>query len=149
MNERVSGPILLVEDNADEELLTVDALRSSGVMSDVVVARDGAEALDWLFGTGKYAGRDTNVSPDLVLLDLKLPKVSGLEILNKVRQHRKTQFIPIVVLSSSNREEDIVISYKLGANSYIRKAMDFSKYSEAMRCVCQYWLQYNETSRRG
>ncbi len=149
MSERISGPILLVEDNEDEELLTVDALRSSGITSDVVVVRDGAEALDWLFGTGKYAGRDINLGPDLVLLDLKLPKISGLEILSRVRQNIKTQYIPIVVLSSSNREEDIVISYKSGANSYIRKAMDFSKYSEAMRCICQYWLQYNETSRRG
>lgn len=149
MNERVSRPILLVEDNEDDELLTVDALRSSGITHDVVVARDGAEALDWLFGTGMHKESHTGFTPDLVLLDLKLPKIGGLEILSRVRQNPKTRCIPIVVLSSSSREEDILTSYEFGANSYIRKAMDFSKYLEVMRCLCQYWLQYNETSGRG
>jgi two-component system, response regulator len=149
VSERVKRPVLLVEDNEDDELLTIDALRSSGVANDVFVVRDGEEALDWLLGIGKYENSDRNVHPDLVLLDLKLPKVSGFEILVQARKHAKTRYIPIVVLSSSSREEDIVISYKSGANSYIRKAMDFSEYSEAMRCLCQYWLQYNETGERG
>lgn len=149
MKDRVGRPIILVEDNEDDELLTVDALRASGVQNDVIVARDGAEALDLLFGTGKYKDRRTGFGSDLVLLDLKLPKVSGLEILTRVRQDPRTRYIPIVVLSSSNREEDIVTSYESGANSYVRKAMDFSRYMEVMRCLSQYWLNCNESGRRG
>lgn len=149
MNEVSRKPILLVEDNENDELLTVDALRSSGIANEVFVVRDGAEALDWLLARGTYADRDLSITPDLVLLDLKLPKVSGLEILTQVRQNDHTRYVPIIVLSSSIREEDIMSSYKLGANSYIRKAMDFSRYSEAMRCLCQYWLQYNESCTRG
>jgi two-component system response regulator len=137
-------PILLVDDNADDELLTLDALRSSGVNEQVVVARDGQEAIEWLFGQGPHAGRDTEIMPRLILLDLKLPKINGLEVLSSLRNDNRTRYVPTVILSSSTRREDIDGSYSRGANSYLRKAVDFEVYSEAMQCLCEYWLEHNQ-----
>lgn len=135
--------ILLVEDNADDEQLTLRAMRQSEVPNIIRVARDGAEALDHLFG--ESAG---NRLPDLVLLDLKLPKVSGLEVLQKIRSNPKTRALPIVVLTSSDEERDIVESYNLGANSYIRKPVDFDEFIDAVRQLGLYWLSMNRTSRQ-
>ena len=136
--------ILLVEDNPDDEALTVRALRRSNIANEVVVARDGAEALDFLFGTGAHTGRDTNLLPQVILLDLKLPKVDGLEVLRRVRADERTAFIPVVVLTSSDEDQDLVSSYKLGANSYVRKPVDFDEFLEATRQLGMYWLVLNE-----
>ncbi len=144
MMEAKPRPILLVDDNADDELLTLDALRSSGVNYPVVVARDGQEAIEWLFGHGAHQGRDTGVMPRLILLDLKLPKMNGLEVLSSLREDRRTRFVPTVILSSSTRREDIDGSYSRGANSYLRKAVNFEEYSEAVQCLCEYWLEHNQ-----
>lgn len=134
--------ILLVEDNADDEQLTLRAMRQSEVPNIIRVARDGAEALDHLFGAS--AG---NRLPDLVLLDLKLPKVSGLEVLQKLRSDERTRGLPVVVLTSSDEEKDIVESYNLGANSYIRKPVDFDEFIDAVRQLGLYWLSMNRTRR--
>jgi len=134
--------ILLVEDNADDEQLTLRAMRQSEVPNIIRVARDGAEALDALFGVG--AG---NRLPDLILLDLKLPKVSGLEVLQRIRSEERTRTLPIVILTSSDEERDIVESYNLGANSYIRKPVDFDEFIDAVRQLGLYWLLMNRTSR--
>jgi two-component system response regulator len=136
--------ILLVEDNADDEALAIRALKKNNILNEVVVARDGAEALDYLFGTGAYAGRDLTTPPQVVLLDLKLPKLGGLEVLQRIRQDPRTRFQPVVVLTSSNEEQDLIGSYSLGANSYIRKPVDFSRFAEAVRQVGLYWLVLNE-----
>src|SRR3984957_18684242 len=120
--------ILLVEDNADDEELTVRALKKNNVKNELVVARDGVQALDYLFGTGAHAGRDTSVLPGLVLLDLKLPKIDGLEVLRRLRADERTRRMPVVVLTSSKEEPDLVKSYNLGANSYIRKPVDFTQF---------------------
>jgi len=136
--------ILLVEDNADDEQLTLRAMRQSEVPNMIRVARDGAEALDQLFGPS--AG---NRLPDLILLDLKLPKVSGLEVLQKVRSEEKTRGLPIVILTSSDEEKDIVESYNFGANSYIRKPVDFDEFIDAVRQLGLYWLTMNRTRRPG
>ncbi len=135
--------ILLVEDNADDELLTVRALKKNNILNDVVVARDGAEALDYLFRTGAYAGRDLS-APQVVLLDLKLPKLSGLEVLKRIREDARTRMQPVVILTSSTEEQDLAASYGLGANSYIRKPVDFDQFSEAARQIGLYWLVLNE-----
>jgi two-component system response regulator len=140
-NERI---ILLVEDNPDDELLTMMAFRDNKIMNDIVVARDGEEALDYLFGKGDYKNRDTHIQPQLILLDLKLPKVDGLEVLQKIRSTTETRFLPVVVLTSSREEMDIIKSYQLGANSYIRKPVDFEQFSEAIRQLGLYWLILNE-----
>ncbi len=137
-------PILLVDDNADDELLTLDALRTSGVVHPVIVARDGLEAIEWLFGKGAHTGRDTEIMPQLILLDLKLPKINGLEVLSNLRGDSRTRNVPTVILSSSTRREDIDGSYNGGANSYIRKAVNFEEYSGAVQCLCEYWLQHNQ-----
>lgn len=134
--------ILLVEDNADDEQLTLRAMRQSDVPNIIRVARDGAEAIDALFGVN--AGSRL---PDLVLLDLKLPKVSGLEVLQRIRSEEKTKTLPIVVLTSSDEERDIVESYNLGANSYIRKPVDFDEFIDAVRQLGLYWLSMNRTAR--
>jgi two-component system, response regulator len=136
--------ILLVEDNPDDEALTLRALRKNGIQNEVIVARDGAEALDYLFGTGAYEGRDVSVLPTVTLLDLKLPKVDGLEVLKRVRANERTQLLPMVILTSSKEEQDLINGYKLGANSYIRKPVDFAKFMEAVRQLGLYWLLLNE-----
>jgi len=135
--------ILLVEDNPDHEALTLRALKKAGLANPVVVARDGAEALDYLFCTGAYVGRNTEM-PQTVLLDLKLPKVDGLEVLQRMRADDRTRLIPVVVLTSSDEEKDLVSSYKYGANSYIRKPVDFVQFVEATRQLGLYWLVLNE-----
>lgn len=147
MTEILHKALLLVDDNEDDELLTIDALRSSGVKQGIYVVRDGAEALDWLFGCGAHADRDTSRMPDLVLLDLKLPKLNGLEVLARMRADHRTRYIPTVVVSSSTQMDDIANSYRNGANSYVRKAVDFEKYSSSMQCLCEYWLQHNQVCR--
>ncbi len=136
--------ILLVEDNADDEELTLRALRKNHVKNNVVVARDGAEALDYLFGTGAYTGRDPTVLPEVVLLDVKLPKLDGLEVLRRIREDPRTQFLPVVMLTSSTTESDLVDSYAHGANSYVRKPVDFVRFMESVRQVGLYWLMVNE-----
>jgi CheY-like chemotaxis protein len=137
-------PILLVEDNPDDQALTRRALKKNNIMNEVVVAQDGVEALDYLFGTGAHAGRNTGLLPAIVLLDLKLPKVDGLEVLRKVRSDERTKVLPVVVLTSSKEEQDLVQSYSLGANSYIRKPVDFGQFMEAVRQLGLYWLVLNE-----
>ena len=135
--------ILLVEDNPDDEALTLRALKSSNIANEVVVARDGVEALDYLFGTGAYADRDTRVMPQVILLDLKLPKIDGLEVLKRIRENERTRLQPVVVLTTSNEDSDILASYKLGVNSYIRKPVDFNQFMEAIRQLGVYWLLLN------
>ena len=134
--------ILLVEDNPDDEALTRRALMKNNIHNEIVVAHDGAEALDWLFGTGLHAGHP--VSPELVLLDLKLPKVDGLEVLRRIRADAGTRLLPVVILTSSREERDLVAGYGLGANSYIRKPVDFGQFVEAVRQLGLYWLVLNE-----
>ena len=136
--------ILLVEDNPDDELLAIRALKKNNIMNEVVVARDGAEALDYLFGTGAYEGRDIGVMPQVILLDLKLPKIDGLEVLKRLRNDERTKLLPVVVLTSSKEERDLNESYRLGANSYIRKPVDFTQFTEAIRQLGLYWLVLNE-----
>lgn len=136
--------ILLVEDNPRDEALTLRALRKSNIVNDVIVARDGVEALDYFFGTGTHAGRDTTVMPQLVLLDLKLPKVDGLEVLRKIRADENTRRLPVVVFTSSSEEEDMIKSYDLGANSYVRKPVEFVQFLEATRQLGIYWLVLNQ-----
>jgi two-component system, response regulator len=136
--------ILLVEDNPDDEALTLRALKKNNIKNEVVVAHDGAEALDYLFGTGKYAGRNTDVLPQVVLLDLKLPKVEGLEVLRRVRADKRTRLLPVVILTSSNEEQDRIDGYGLGANSYVRKPVDFTQFMEAALQLGLYWLILNE-----
>ena len=140
--------ILLVDDNEDDELLTIDALRNSQVEYEVFVVRDGEEALDWLFGGGTHQGRDTGHMPSLILLDLKLPKVNGLQVLMKMRADGRTRHVPTVILSSSTQFEDIAQSYENGANSYVRKEINFEKFSETMSFVCRYWLLHNQVVPR-
>jgi two-component system response regulator len=135
--------ILLVEDNPDDEALTLRALKKNNILNEVVVARDGVEAFDYLFGTGIYAGRDTRIQPQLVLLDLKLPKVDGLEVLRRARADARTRLLPIVILTTSNEDRDIISSYELGVNSYIRKPVDFEQFMEAVRTLGLYWLVLN------
>jgi two-component system, response regulator len=136
--------ILLVEDNPDDEELTMLAIKESKILNEVVVARDGVDALDYLFGTGSYAGRETSLRPQLVLLDLKLPKLSGLDVLKHLRSDPRTQLIPVVVLTSSSEEEDIIASYRLGANSYVRKPVEFHRFADAVLQLGLYWLLLNE-----
>jgi CheY-like chemotaxis protein len=138
--------ILLVEDNADDEALTLRALKMNNILNEVVVARDGVEALDYLFGTGKHVGRDTSQLPSVTLLDLKLPKIDGLEVLKKVRANEVTKLLPVVILTSSKEDQDLINGYSLGANSYIRKPVDFSQFSEAIRQLGLYWLVLNESA---
>ena len=137
--------ILLVEDNADDELLTLRALKRNKIQNPVMVARDGAEALDYLFGEGSYADRDTSQPPAVILLDLKLPKIDGLEVLKRIRADSRTELLPIVVLTSSREEQDRIASYRLGCNSYVRKPVNFDEFMEAARQLGLYWLLLNES----
>lgn len=136
--------ILLVEDNPDDEKLTVRALKKN-IVNEVVVARDGAEALDYLFRTGNYAGREADSLPALVLLDLKMPKVDGQEVLRRIRADERTRRLPVVILTSSKEEQDLMDGYNGGANSYIRKPVDFAQLTEVVRQLGLYWLVLNET----
>jgi two-component system response regulator len=137
--------ILLVEDNADDEALTIRALKRNNIVNAIDVVRDGAEALDYMFCRGAWSDRNPQMVPQVVLLDLKLPKVSGLEVLKAIREDEKMRFLPVVILTSSTEEQDIVKSYGLGANSYIRKPVDFDQFSEAVRTLGLYWLVLNES----
>ena len=136
--------ILLVEDNPDDEALTLRAFKKNNIGNEVVVARDGAEALDYFFGTGGHAGRDMRVVPAITLLDLKLPKVDGLEVLRRLRGDERTKLLPVVILTSSKEDQDLINGYRLGANSYIRKPVDFGQFVEAVRQLGLYWLVLNE-----
>jgi two-component system, response regulator len=145
MNEKM---ILLVEDNPDDEELTLRALKKNKIGNNLAVARDGAEALDFLFGTGAYSNRDINNLPQVVLLDLNLPKVDGLEVLRRIRKNETTRLLPVVILTSSKEQQDIVKGYALGANSYIRKPVDFNQFVEAIRQLGLYWLVLNEAPQK-
>jgi len=136
--------ILLVEDNPDDEMLTLRAFKKNNIVNDVIVARDGVEALDYLFCTGPHIGRDQKEQPAVILLDLKLPKLDGLEVLRRLRANEWTRILPVIVLTSSKEEQDVISSYSLGANSYIRKPVDFNKFSQAIGQLGLYWLVLNE-----
>jgi CheY-like chemotaxis protein len=136
--------ILLVEDNPDDEALAIRALKRHHVGNEIVIAHDGVEALDYLFGKGQYEGRDISNKPSVVLLDLKLPRVDGLEVLRQLREDPRTKFLPVVVLTTSTEEGDLINSYSLGCNSYIRKPVNFVQFSEAIRQLGMYWLLMNE-----
>jgi CheY-like chemotaxis protein len=138
--------ILLVEDNPDDEALTLRALKKSNIANQVVVARDGVEALDYLFGAGSHAGRDMNVMPQVILLDLKLPKIDGFEVLRRLRAEERTKLLPVVILTTSNEEKDRLNGYGLGANSFVRKPVEFGQFIEAVRQLGLYWLLLNEAA---
>ncbi len=140
--------ILLVEDNPDDAALTLRALKKNNIVNEVVVARDGVEALDYLFATGAYAGRDLTLMPTVVLLDLKLPKIDGLQVLQRLRADERTRLLPVVVLTSSREDIDLLRSYSLGASSYVRKPVDFIEFVEAVRNLGMYWLMLNEPPPR-
>jgi two-component system response regulator len=139
-----SKTILLVEDNPSDVKLTKRALEQNKITNELIVSEDGGEALDYLFGTGQYSGRNIRDLPAVILLDLKLPKIEGLDVLKKIRANELTSLLPVVILTSSDQEKDIIDSYKLGANSYIRKPVDFNQFAEAMRTLGLYWLLLNE-----
>lgn len=139
--------ILLVEDNPDDEALTLRAFRKNNIKNEIVVVRDGAEALDFLHAKGTYEGRDTNIQPQVILLDLNLPKVDGLSVLRQLRGSEITRLLPIVILTSSKEEQDMISGYSLGANSYIRKPVDFNEFIEAVRQLGLYWLLLNEVPK--
>ena len=141
--------ILLVEDNPDDELLTLRALKKNGVLNEVMVARDGVEALDYLFASGDHAGRDTGTMPHLVLLDLKLPKVDGLEVLKRLRSDERTRLLPVVILTSSKEQQDMLDGYGFGANSYVRKPVNFEQFVRAVEQLKLYWLVLNEAPPGG
>jgi CheY-like chemotaxis protein len=136
--------ILLVEDNPDDEALAIRALKRNHIGNEIVIAHDGVEALDYLFGTGIYAGRDVTIKPTVILLDLNLPRVNGLEVLQRLRADERTRLLPVVVLTTSSEEQDMLDSYSYGCNSYIRKPVDFIQFSEAIRQLGMYWLLMNE-----
>ena len=141
MDEKI---ILLVEDNPDDVALTTRAFKKNNISNKVIVAKDGVEALDYLFGKGMYAGRDVKDTPVIVLLDLKLPRIDGLEVLRSIRQNEFTKLLPVVILTSSAEEQDVINGYKLGVNSYIRKPVDYNQFSEAIKYLGLYWLVWNE-----
>jgi two-component system response regulator len=136
--------ILLVEDNPNDEALTLRALKKSNILNPVVVARDGAEALDYIFSRGHFQGRKGDANPEVVLLDLKLPKIDGLEVLRQIRADERTKLLPVVVLTSSVEEQDLLRGYSLGANSYVRKPVDFNQFVEAVKQLGLYWLVLNQ-----
>lgn len=137
--------ILLVEDNQDDELLTIRALKKNNIANEIIVARDGVEALDYLFCRGEYAGRNVKDVPKLILLDINLPKVNGLEVLNQLRNNPLTKFVPVVILTTSSEVQDILNSYNLGANSFVQKPVDFGEFLEAAKQLGRYWLVLNQT----
>ena len=134
----------MVEDNPDDELLTLDALRTAGTPCEIVVARDGVEALEYLFADGSYAGRDQAIQPCVVLLDLKLPKLGGFDVLHRIRSDTRTKLTPVVLLTSSSQDEDMQRGYASGANSFVRKPVQFERFQDAMRNLGHYWLEVNE-----
>jgi len=136
--------ILLVEDNEDDEILTIQALKDNNIRNKVIVAHNGVEALDYLFGTGQYKGRDVTILPQVILLDIKLPKIDGLQVLEKIRASESTKLLPVIILTSSKEEKDMIKGYSLGANSYIRKPVDFEQFIEAVKQLSLYWLILNE-----
>jgi two-component system response regulator len=138
--------ILLVEDNPDDEALTLRALKKNNIRNKVVIARDGVEALDYLFGTGAYEGRDLTAMPQVILLDLKLPKVDGFEVLERIRSSEATKLLPVVILTTSNEDQDRIRGYGLGANSFVRKPVEFDKFIDAVRQLGLYWLILNEAA---
>jgi len=142
----MNKPILLVEDNPDDEALTLRALKKNNILNAVVVARDGAEALDYLFGTGAYMGRDLSVLPQVILLDLNLPRIGGLEVLRRIRADERTKLLAIVVLTSSKEEEDVIRSLSLGANGYVRKPVEFDQFTEAVKMLGLFWLLLHENA---
>ena len=135
--------ILLVEDNPDDVELTILTLRKNHLANEVKVVGDGPEALEYLFGTGRYAGRDLSVMPVVIMLDIKLPKISGLEVLRKIRSDERTRLLPVVILTSSDEEQDMIESYSLGANSYVRKPVNFNEFQKAVQQLALYWLVLN------
>ena len=137
--------ILLVEDNPNDEMLTIRALKKNNIMNEVIVARDGVQALDYLFAEGKHEGRDLSNQPQVILLDLKLPKVDGHEVLKRIKADQRTRLLPVVILTTSTEDQDIISSYQLGANSYIRKPVDFDQFIKAVGQLGLYWLVLNET----
>jgi len=141
MTEKI---ILLVDDNSDDVALTIRAFKKNNIGNKIIVAKDGVEALDYLFGMGVHAGRDMKDLPAIILLDLKLPKIDGLEVLKRIRQDERTKMIPVVILTSSGEEKDVLSGYSLGANSYVRKPVEFDQFVEAMRHLGLYWLLWNE-----
>jgi CheY-like chemotaxis protein len=141
--------ILLIEDNPDDEVLALRALRKNNIGNKVIVRRDGVEALDFLFGRGADEGRNLNEMPQVILLDLKLPKLNGLEVLRQIRANERTKLLPVVILTTSKEEQDLIDSYSLGANGYIRKPVDFVQFTEAVRQLGLYWLVLNETPHIG
>ena len=140
----ITKTILLVEDNPDDVELTLHALKKNYIKNEVTVAYDGAEALDFLFGRGKYSGRDTSMLPTVILLDIKLPKIDGLEVLRQLRSNELTKLVPVVILTSSKEEQDIISGYSYGVNSYVRKPVDFNQFAEAVNHLGLYWLLLNE-----
>jgi CheY-like chemotaxis protein len=136
--------MLLVEDNPDDVELTLRALKKNNLANQIVVTNDGAEALDFLFGTGAYTGRDVSLQPEVVLLDLRLPRVDGFDVLRKLRTDPRTRLLPVVIMTSSKEQQDLIDSYGLGANSYVRKPVDFEKFVEAIRQLGLYWMLLNE-----
>ena len=144
MNESKDKIILLVEDNPDDVQLTQRSLRKNNILNEVVVAKDGVEALDYLFGRGAHVGRDLKQLPVVVLLDIKLPKIDGIEVLRTIRQGERTRLLPVVILTSSKEESDLLNGYRLGANSYVRKPVDFVQFNEAIKHLGLFWLLWNE-----
>ncbi|MDR3415472.1 MAG: response regulator [Nevskia sp.] len=140
----MQGTVLLVEDNEDDEALTLRAFKECGIRNPVVVAHDGVEALDYLFGTGAHAGRDPAVLPQLVLLDLKLPRIDGLEVLRRIRSQAATRSLPVVILTSSIERQDVAAAYALGANSFVCKPVEFGEFTENVKQLARYWLEVNE-----
>lgn len=136
--------ILLIEDNPNDEMLTIRALKKNNILNEVVVARDGVQALDYLFAEGEHQGRNINNQPEVILLDLKLPKIDGLEVLKRIKADERTKLLPVVVLTTSNEDQDLISSYELGANSYIRKPVDFDQFIHAVGQLGLYWLVLNE-----
>jgi two-component system, response regulator len=142
----MNRPILLVEDNPDDEELTLRALKKNSILNEVVVARDGAEALEYLFGTGEHAGRDLSILPQVVLLDLNLPRIGGLDVLRRIREDSRTKLLAVVVLTSSKEEEDIIRSLSLGANRFVRKPVEFDEFSAAVKTLGLFWLLLHESA---